>query len=565
MKCTNCQAELENGAKFCTACGQPVPEDAAPEAPAVEEATPEATPEAAPAAETAAKVGFLAKVKDLAAKAWGKTKDAAVRGDEKLESKLGDKKMYVYAGLIGLVGLIIVIASIAGIIPNDNGYIAYDSITTLVENDDKVYFVSKGKINEVKTSAEIFNDQQTSIDGKVVLFESEGVLYRLKGKKAVELAEDVKDFQLSLYGDYVIYTVADGTLSTTYYHCKVSNGKSVELFESDLESMLLSYSMSPNGKSVAYVASNGLDDAELYFFNGKKSSEVAECNGKVVGLTDNGKYIYVTDMSESGKCNLYSFNKKGKETKIDSCDLSSNFALNLDATELMYTSNGKTFVSRKAKEPIKAASAEIYLLAPEGTASTYRTPSSTRVYPVDTLFGHVYTSGTNAYLVNKKEDKCIKLVKGSSFKLDASAKYLYYMDKEDLMVLKVSKGESAEDKAKLIAEDVGYYVVTSDRKLVYYADEDLELFAVNGKKGGKAKKISNETLQDAPVLDRNDVLYYACEDSVYATKGKKAGKKLMDDAEYEAIGGYVYLIDEDNTLYAAKGKAKPKKLMTRED
>jgi hypothetical protein len=271
MKCSNCQAELENGAKFCTACGQPVSEEAAPEAPATEEAAP-----VAETTEAAAKVGFLAKVKEIAANAWGKIKSTAASCDEKLEGKLGDKKMFVYAGVIGIVGLIIVIASIAGIIPNGNGYLTSDANVTPIENDDKIHIVYEGKVKEVKTSAESIDDFKTSIDGKVILFKSEGVLYRLKGNKAVELAEDVKDFYLSLYGDYVVYTVADGALSTTYYYCKVSNGKAVELFESDLESMLLSFAMSPNGKSVAYVASNGLDDAELYFFNGKKSSKGAE-------------------------------------------------------------------------------------------------------------------------------------------------------------------------------------------------------------------------------------------------------------------------------------------------
>ena len=33
MKCTNCRADLEGGAKFCTLCGTPVPEGVVPEDP----------------------------------------------------------------------------------------------------------------------------------------------------------------------------------------------------------------------------------------------------------------------------------------------------------------------------------------------------------------------------------------------------------------------------------------------------------------------------------------------------------------------------------------------------
>ena len=562
MKCTNCNADLEGGAKFCTLCGQPVPEGVVPEDPIL-------LADTAKNALTATG-GFFkklgGKIKDLAIKVWGKTKEGALKGDAALTGKLGDKKMYVYAGFIGLIGIIIIIAAIAGIVPNDNGYLTLENESILLENDETVYVVADGKITEIKNSPESVGNEKTSIDGKVTVFKSEDVLYLLKGKKAVELAEDVSSFELSLYGDYVVYTVSD-TLSTTYYHCKVANGKTVEIFESDLESMLLSYTMSPDGKSVAYVASDGLDDAELYFFNGKKSTKVADCNGTVLGLTDNGKFIYATEVSESGKCNLYSFNKKGKETKIDSCDYSASFAFNLDATEIMFTSNGKTFVSRNAKEPVKVAGAEISLLSPVSAASAYRgSVSSVSVYPIETLFGHVYSSGSNAYLVNKKENKCIKLAKGSNFCLDESAEYLYYMDKDELKVLKIAKGEKAEDKAKVIADEIVFYLVTSDRKLVYYADEDFELYAVNGKKGGKAKKISSDALADAPVLDRNDVIYYIDEDNtVYAAKGKKPGKKLMEAVEYTELGGYVYIVDEDQNLFVAKGKSKPKKLMTLED
>ena len=137
--------------------------------------------------------------------------------------------------------------------------------------DDTVYMLRGNKMTEIQTSAESVSSQQTSIDGKVNVFASDGVLYAVKGKKTVELAEDVVSYTLSLYGDYVLYSVMDGG-SSTLYHCKVSNGKSVEVFESDLESMLTSYAMSPDGKSVAYIATD-LPDADLYYFNGKKSEK----------------------------------------------------------------------------------------------------------------------------------------------------------------------------------------------------------------------------------------------------------------------------------------------------
>jgi hypothetical protein len=137
------------------------------------------------------------------------------------------------------------------------------------------------------------------------------------------------------------------------------------------------------------------------------------------------------------------------------------------------------------------------------------------------------------------------------------------MDKEDLMVLQISKGEKAEDKAKLIAEEISNFLITSDRKLAYVVNEDDELCAVNGKKGGKAKMISNDDVSSGITISNKDVVYYTSDGDVYAAKGRSKGKKVLEDASFNRFGGYVYISDDD-VLYAARGTSKPKKLLDRE-
>ncbi len=553
MKCAKCNAVLEGGAKFCTLCGHPVPEGVVPGDPQqfdfgkIMNTT------------KAFFASAWSKAKPACAKAWGKIKGVAKTGDEKLGEKLGDKKMYAYAGVIGLIGIILVVASIIAIIPNGNGFLTYNA-NRLRTIDETIYVLEDGKAATVNTSAESIQDRSTSIDGKVTVFQSEDTLYSLKGKKTKEIADNVTGYELSLYGDYVVYVEQDGD-DITYYHCKVSNGKATEIFESSDDEYLVCYAISPNGKNVAYVTVDEEYEGTLYYFNGKKSTKITKCNSAVVGLSDGGKYIYCVEESKSGKTSLMSYNKKGKETKIDSCDYDDGFSFNLDASEIMFTSGGKTYISAKAKEPVKLASDSVYLITPNHSY-TYETNANSEFLPIDTLFGHVYSSGDAAYLSHKKESKNIKLVKGFNFTLDDSGKYLYYMDKTDLMVLKISKGEKAEDKAKLIAEDVIDYRITSNRKFAYFIDEDGELSVANGKKGGKIKKISNDEL-DSPyfTIDSKDIVYYTCDDSVYAAKGKKAGKEIIDEAEIYNYGGSVYFEDEDD-LYTARGTKSPKKLIS---
>ncbi len=561
MKCIYCNAVLEADANFCMECGKPVPEEMKP---VPEEPASAPAQEKISAAEVGAKIksfftGLGTKIKPFCSKVWGKTRELAKKADEKLEGILGEKKMYVYAGVIGIVGLIIVISAIAGIIPNGNGYLIYDASIGLDSYDETVYMMKEGKAIELKTDAEGVDSHQTSIDGKVTVFKDDGVLYQIKGKKTRELAEDVGSYTLSLYGDSVVYQVVDG-LEITYYYCKLSNGKSVEIHENEIDSMLLSFTISPDGKSVAYVASDDLD-ADLYYFNGKKSEKVTGCEGSVIGMSNGGKYIYTAETNDEGKTSLHSYNKKGKDTKIDSCSLS-GFALNLDGTQIMFYDDGKTYVSAKAKEPVRVAGATIELLTPAYTTESYKASSAGVFYPVESLYDHVYTSGSTAYYVSKKESKNIKLVKAdsSAFTLDNSAQFLYYMEDDSLMALQISKGEKAEDKAKEIAEDVVYYVLTSNRKYVYFVNDDRELHVVNGKKGGKTKEISDDDVMMPPVISEDDFVYYFCDDAVYATSGKKKGKQIMDDALYGESGGYVYIIEED-AIYAARGRSKPKKLI----
>jgi len=133
------------------------------------------------------------------------------------------------------------------------------------------------------------------------------------------------------------------------------------------------------------------------------------------------------------------------------------------------------------------------------------------------------------------------------------------MDDETLMCLEISKGENAKDKAKEIAEEVESYVVTSDRKYVYYVS-DSELFVVNGKKGGKPKTIESDDVASRLVISNDDYVYYYCEDTLCATKGKSKGKAILDEADCATLSGYVYIVDED-AMYSARGKSKPKKIL----
>ena len=102
--------------------------------------------------------------------------------------------------------------------------------------------------------------------------------------------------------------------------------------------------------------------------------------------------------------------------------------------------------------------------------------------------------------------------------------------------------------------------ICKEFKHVYFINDDEELMCVNGKKGGKPKTIEGDDVASRLIISNDDYVYYYCEDTLCATKGKSKGKAVLDEAECATLSGYVYILDED-AMYSARGKSKPKKIL----
>lgn len=594
MKCTNCNAELAAGTKFCTVCGQPVPQATAPKCPncnadiepgskfctvcgqtLVNDAAPMQPPvgEPAPAPAPKEKVPFGAMVKGWFATAWLLTKAIAKATDAKLGELLGNKKKIAYFAIIAFVAVVLVTGIVNAVLPLNNGYINTEKPVIYAE-DDSIYVLKGGKGIKLQTSAESVKNEFISIDGKTILFlDEDNNLQLVKGKKTVKVAEEIDYYHAAPYGNAVIYETEDAIM-----YCTTSKGKAVELFEYNDETELEELTCSPDGKSIAYTVEDEEGEMILYYFNGKESSKVKKCDGLLVGMSNGGKQIYVISTNDEGESSLYAYNTKGDSTKLGRID-DDDVVFNLSGSEVMFQFEDKTYISAKGKEAVKVAKATgLEPILPYNTNDqydNYEISEYSTIFPQKSLFNHVYTgsskneNGDNenaVYYVTKKEDKCIKLLSGKkinirSVTIDLGADYLYYLDDDELMCLKISHGESAKDKAKTIADDVSSFVISPDRKYAYYIDDD-NLMAVNAKKGGKAKKISKNDVYGV-VVDSDGYAYYMDDEyDWYATKGTKAGKKILSEAmPTGAAGCDIYFADEDY-VYAARGRSKPKKLFS---
>lgn len=319
MFCPNCSKELPDGTKFCGGCGTPIAVNQTPVAPVEPEApvyeapayeAPEVStyeaPVAAPIKPAQKKSvdvgGILNTAKDVAIKVKNTVVDTA--------KKIPSKYLKIGAAALALILVIVLVSSLFGgeKAPNYGLYM----------KEDEVYFTNlNGKAGNMITKKDL-EDYTISKDGKKLFFiDGKGDLYYVNtpGKKeATKLDSKVSDFMVSENGKIVIYE-KNGDL---YKH----NLKKEEKIAKDVNIQALS----PDGKIIYYRN----DDGDLICWKNGKEEEI-----------DDDVYILYT--SEDGKTIVYTdgedlFTKKvGKKAKEVATDIAGASNLNKDGGFYFWT------------------------------------------------------------------------------------------------------------------------------------------------------------------------------------------------------------------------------------
>lgn len=626
MHCTRCGAKLAPGARFCVNCGSVVEAAPAQYAEPQQYAQPTQYAAPAQYADPAqyAQPAQYADPAQYAASGYAETPapekkeglkiDVAAVKDQLVETlkPITDKLKPIFAkkavrfGVIGGFALLLVLSIVIGVLTSGNGYVNVAQNTRLEEIDGTLNIIVNGKL--IKNTIELgyetdyegnpiesdgkkqYRDWSSSrsMDGKVTavwvygtVYEGEdswsyhtaGDLYVINGKKLQKVAEDVYDYEVSITGKGIAYMTKnqrDEDDKFTTYTLSLYNVSSKKKTTVSDEVSSSSIALAPNGKSVAYFeADEGDEEGEieytLMYSTGKKSQKVTSNEVNLVGMSNSGKQIYVirsNEDEEKDEYSLYSYNAKGDSTKLGKISYSRSVTFNKDRTQVIYTYDGKTYISSKGKEGIKAFNGDISLLTPAGASS-----NCYNVEPVSNFYGLTYATtdsdgDTNVYVIKKNSEKNAKLAsKVRSAYLDESGEYLYYLyDGDEARMTKVSYGEKATEKYTVLAEDVDGFVVTPNRKYVYFLSDDT-LYSVNGKKGGKRTIVCTEDIDYLDMTPEGRI-YYISEDDLYTTNNGKKGQKVLSDIDsvYCTASGQTYAESED-TLYVSTGSKKLKKLM----
>lgn len=578
MFCPKCGSEVADDTSFCACCGAtlhptestdsnvnaapaanavpPIPEQSAAQTAGSQNTDGKKKIDTDAVKQTASNAWH--SVKTFAIGLWAKIKPAVAPVVEKVKPYLKNK--YVLGGIGGAVALVLILCIVLGIANSGNGFISHDHHYYAHAHDDSIYIFRDGKMLKDKIDGSDVSKVAASLDGNVFAFQIDRErLISVTGSKYTVVAEEVGGFDISVNGQGIVYSDKEGD-ETVLKLYNTKNGKSKVIKENckGLDSVVIS----PDGKTVSYLMEDEDGESTLYYFDGSKSIKIASNDMSLVGMSNKGKYIYVISEKEGGNV-LYVYNTKSEKESLGSIS-SSRISFNVDHTQVMFYSEGKTYISTKGHPAEKVSSYEIRLLL-TNDAIDFRVRRSL-THPVKSLYKHVYVGvdskdNTSAWYIHSNSDKSSKLVPNIELpSLDQSGEYLYYCSNDELRVIKISDGDSASEKYKVIGSDVDYYVITSDRSKAYCISND-GLYSCNAKNGSKKQIIASDDVEWELGINRKDVVYYNIDGNVYATSNGKKGKKVASDIVdmMTTSNGIVYALSDD-AIYASTGSKKLHKL-----
>lgn len=456
---------------------------------------------------------------------------------------------------IGL--LLLILATVVAFLPGEKGdFLPYKRNVEVIPYQNGLNVLVDGTLLSRLDNAGQCQQLRTAMDGSAAAFLTDDrELYLVDGHRIKKIASDVHHFEISVSGSGIAYAqqyVDQYALTLYSVHDRVSREVTDALSRLD-------FSVSPDGRTVAYYEQQGDREVLMYHRKGK-NQVVTDEHADLIGLSDDAKYIYCVCSKAKDQSILCAFNSRGKKQELGRIS-SISVKFSADHRQIMFYSDGKTYISSNGQEGISVSSYPLYLVTAPNSQSA--ADGNAITYPVSSLFDHVYTcsdgESTSAWLIRKNAEKSIKLVsRVSGCTLDASTDYLYYLhDMNQLRYIKISDGRNAAQRFRSLADNVDAYVLTSDRKTAYFTS-DGALCVVNGKKGGSVRTLCQDTASLAPILNKGNFVYYLKDGRLYACKNGRRVTSVANNIQsvYSSSNSVVYILGDEG-LYTSTDRKQP--------
>ncbi|MDE5803090.1 MAG: zinc ribbon domain-containing protein [Lachnospiraceae bacterium] len=519
---------------FCNQCGKPLPEGAAfcPECGAVRETEPEAVKESAAKTEPEQ---ISAPMQNMA------FNPIPAENKEKQKKKGFPFKILVPAAVVfAVLVAILVIFLTAG---RKTGMDTYadkkDYIETFISFENGMYE------GEVSSYRGLGNGEKS-----IFVYAEDTALYYMKSDLEPKLIAEgyIGTYAVSYTGEYIAYVLADSMMEGDLYLYCVKDGKITQI---DTDVFPGYICLSPEGKAIAYLKNyESYTENDLYIGGvGIKNQKVDDDGSMPVAISNNGKIFYYIDDSSK----LYIYNGKNSE-KVSSSGCS-NFFVNKDVSEILYTKDGKTYYhTPKMEDPVKISNEELYsVVLPENVISFEDVRIGSTIVGVKSFKGGVLELSDGLYWFNDKGTDTIKICSTIyDYKLSGDGKSILFIKSGDLYKIK-KIGDNMEAELLYDEKYVDYVVASDDLSKIYIVVEEEELLYLKGK--NKTERITNDLSQDdyysyiiAYNEDMKKIFFIENDTLYYAGTNAKSKVKVMEDVYIvgRILNMVVFVKDDDD-------------------
>jgi hypothetical protein len=377
--------------------------------------------------------------------------------------------------------------------------------TFQAENSIEVYSDSEKLTTYVfNTSGEVLDtiNSDRSIlytpDHKAAVLAGYVNAYYVNAYEQVSLNRKLNLCNISDNGQYILYSSKLGQVKEALYLYDVANGTEELINKIDGKYYGL-LNLSPDGKTISYSTITVTEPVIIETFTKKAGEDPvsAGMNTAILAVSNDAGYLYYCefDTEENGVKSLY-VRKKDTVTKLaDSFDISRVW-FNQDYSEIMFTSDGKTYVSANGNEKQLVADKIVtQLITPKNCIFHFNINNVGMLYGISSFKNKVIRCEDGSIIFTGKHYSSKEIAPPT----DQQYNYISYLSDggNDLMfstgdssVMKVSdlKGGCRKDT---YIEHADSFVPTNDLSKVYYTDHNY-LYFLNEK--GKAVKVTDNVL-----------------------------------------------------------------------
>ena len=416
-----------------------------------------------------------------------------------------------------------------------------------------------------------------SMDGSsAVCLTEEGALLYIHDGTAEKIADHPVSYSLSVSGDVVAFridthTVPEATMEPGLYLYQKQTGQSLQAV-SDEDGYVRSYTLSPNGKTLAYVTTASFwegSDGRLFIcrdgistlrmqFQSEPALEVNQIYD-LISINDSADVIYMY-----GAGCVFSVNTEGAVTNLGKTGSQPNdrggssffFYNNADHSQLLFVNSDGTYLSAQGQ---KAAYISKDKMHPAERAyshfrhdARYKDLFDEEAFCVtcdfddlsrQTMRNHntMWYRDAQRFWHPNEEGEFVQVaafeLSGFGYQLDPSGAYVYYMDHEQALYVLDLKNGGVSTK---LANWVSAYCVSNDCSTVYYRSDGL--YSCSGTEASQAQKAPFEWFVIEFYFSENKELF------VNAVSGDGACNlySISEEGEAKVVLENVILVTQDD-------------------